>query len=113
MSDYTDGLALVNELNSVIEKLSVSGTQALRYGKEYVQAKNDYYVAKALEVERLHSEGMPATLIPQVVKGHVAKEMFAMDTADVMYTTAKESINVLKLKLKVIEAQIERDWNSR
>lgn len=103
---------LINQMSSLQAQLSNGIKLIGKYGREYCAAERDYVVAKAQETLRLRSEGMPATLITDVVKGKVAKELFKRDTADMMYKTAIENVNALKLQIRVLQAQIDREWGA-
>ena len=55
---------------------------------------------------------MAVTLINQIIYGipEVANKRFKRDVAEAMYNTAQESINVLKLQIRVLEGQLSREW---
>lgn len=106
---------LINELNDMCNKLTVAGGQMQRYGKELAEAERDYKISlrqHALELRASHD--MPVTLINQVVYGipEVADKRFKRDVAESMYKTSQEAINTLKLKIRIIDAQISREWGN-
>ena len=107
------GYDLINELNDLCNKLSVSGAQMKRYGVELAEAERDYKICLRQHALNLRTtKDMPVTLINQVVYGipEVAEKRFKRDVAEAMYETSKESINTLKLKIRVLDAQIAREW---
>lgn len=111
-----DGLDLMNELNDLCIKLTHSGEQMKRYGKELAEAERDYKICLREEALKLRTtKDMPVTLINQVVYGvpEVAEKRFKRDVAETMYKTAQESINTLKLKIRILDAQIQREWGGR
>ena len=106
---------LVNELNDLCNKLTVSGKQMMKYGNALAEAERDYKIKLREEALRLRTDkDMPVTLIQQVVYGipDVAQLRFKRDVAETMYKTAQESINTLKLKIRILDAQISREWGS-
>ena len=104
------GVTLVNELNDLQAQL-VSGVRLMaEYGRSYARAEYDYKVALSKEALRLKAYGMAVTLIDKVIYGNVAKERLKRDTAEVMYKTAIENINATKLRLRLVQAQIEKEW---
>ena len=106
---------LLNELNMLSDKLTISGRQLAKYGNEKAAAERDYKIALRQEALKLRSEkSMPVTLIQQVVYGvpEVADKRYKRDIAETMYDTCKESINVLKLKIRILDAQINREWGN-
>lgn len=105
-----DGVLAINDLNDLTAKLSTAVTLMAKYGKAYAAAERDYKVALSQEALKLRAEDMPVTLIDKVVHGKVADKRFNRDTAEVMYKTAQENINALKLQIRVLEGQIAREW---
>ena len=108
-----DGLDLMNEINDLCTKLTHSGEQMKKYGRELAEAERDYKVCLRQEALKLrNSENMPVTLINQIVYGipEVAELRFKRDLAETMYKVSMESINTLKLKIRVLDAQIQREW---
>lgn len=105
---------LINEINDLCAKLTYSGEQLRRYGKEKAQTECDYKIALNKEALKLRDEGYPITLINIVVYGvpEVANKRFKRDVAAAMYDTSLESINALKLKIRILDAQIQREWHS-
>lgn len=106
---------LINELNGLCQKLSVSGSHMARYGKELAEAERDYKICLRQHALNLRAtQDMPVTLIDKVVYGipEVADKRFKRDVAEAMYKTSMESINTLKLKIRVLDAQISREWGS-
>lgn len=106
---------LINELNDMCNKLTVAGGQMKKYGKELAEAERDYKICLRQHALKLRStQDMPVTLINQVVYGipEVAEKRFKRDVAEAMYKTSQEAINTLKLKIRVLDAQISREWGN-
>lgn len=103
---------LVNRLNDLTYKLTQGIKLMGRYGREFAQAEHDYKIELAKEAMRLRSTDMPVTQINLVIYGsnNVPKLRFKRDEAQVMYETSKENINVLKLQMRLLESQIDREW---
>ena len=57
---------------------------------------------------------MPVTLINQIVYGipEVADKRLQRDVAEATYTANQEHINVTKLKLRILENQLAREWGN-
>ena len=105
---------LINELNDLSVKLSLSGEQFKRYGRERAEAEKEYKITLRQEALKLKADGLPVTLIDKVVYGipEVADKRLKRDISDTMYKAAQESINTLKLKMRILDAQISREWHS-
>ena len=111
-----EGYDLLNEMNELCEKLTIAGTQMKRYGYELAEAERDYKICLREEALRLRStQDMPVTLIQQVVYGipEVANKRFKRDVAEAMYKTSQEAINTLKLKIRILDSQISREWTKK
>lgn len=109
-----DGVDLWNELNDLCTKLSISGKQMQKYGLEKAEAERDYKIALREEALRMRSNGEAIGIIDKTVYGvkEVADKRFKRDVAETMYETSKESINALKLKIRILNEQIQREWGS-
>lgn len=106
---------LVNELLSLSEKLDQGIKRLAQHGRELAEAERDYKILLRQEALKLRAEkGMPVTLISQVIFGvpNVAELRFKRDIASTMYQTAQEYINTTKLKMRVLESQIQREWGN-
>ena len=56
--------------------------------------------------------GTRVTVIPSLVQGYddVNEARMLKDASEALYAAAKESVNVAKLKARIVEAQINREW---
>lgn len=107
---------LLNELNMLTNQLSEAIKIMARYGKEKAEAEKNYKIALRQEALILRSEkDMAVTLIDKVVYGvsDVADKRFKRDVAEAMYETAKENINVLKLKTRILETQLKLEYGEK
>lgn len=104
---------LYNELNQKIKELSISIQSLRKTGTEFAEAEREYKVALRQEALKLRAEkGMPVTLIQQVVYGvpEVANKRFTRDVKEAVYNANQEAINSIKLQIRVIESQLNREW---
>lgn len=107
-----DGLKAINEMNDLVlrmnQAIKIMGDQ----GRKYAQAEKEYRIAemKATLVEK--DKGTPATLIRPIVKGIVAEEKFERDTREALWKTAQENVNAIKLQIRVLDNQIEREYGN-
>lgn len=103
--DYAELWELRQALANALESKRTSGFQL---------AKNNraYKVAKASLILKLRSEGMPVTIINDVVAGDedIADLAFARDCAQVTYDTDQEVINATKKNIGIVQDQINREW---
>lgn len=103
----------LNELNNLCMELSQAIKLMATYGRKLAEAEKNYKISLRQEALKLRSGDMAVTLIDKVVYGvpEVADKRFKRDTAEAMYKTAQENINVLKVRIRVLENQIKLDWS--
>ena len=106
---------LFNDIQQLMKELSTSIKLLRKNGNELAEAEKDYKITLRQEALKLRAEKkMPVTLINQIIYGvpEVAEKRFKRDVAQTMYDTNQEHINVTKLKLRLLEAQLNREWGS-
>ena len=105
---------LMNTLNALNKELSTSIKMLRQHGNELAQAENQYQIIKAQNVLRMKEAGSSMTEINLSIKGQkeVAEAMLKRDIAKVMYEANQEHINTVKLQMRVLDAQINREWHS-
>ena len=86
---------LLNELSNLTKQLSNSLKQLRTNGIKLAEAEKEYKIAVNKKALLLRSEDMPVTLISQVI-----------------YRANQEAINTLKLQIRIIESQIQREYGS-
>lgn len=105
---------LMHQKDRLVKQLNASVRELRHSCEDYAQKEQDYKVLLATEALRLRDNGTPATLVNLVVYGEkqVAKARFERDCALGIYEANKEAINSIKLQLRLIEGQMEREWHS-
>ena len=106
---------LFNQIQDLTNKLNMSIKKLAQYGNELAETERDYKITLRQEALKLRAEkGMPVTLIQQVVYGvpEVANKRFKRDVAEAMRDTARENINVLKLQIRILSEQMQREWGN-
>lgn len=89
-------------------------TEAKQRGIDLTKAEKEYQIAKNTEILLLRAEGTPVTEIQERIRGveKVAEKRQARDIAQVLYDSAKDAINVYKIEVRNLEADLEREWNN-
>ena len=102
---YSELLAKTKQLDKSIYQLRISGT-------EYAAAERDYKVLLRQECLKLRDGGMAIGMIDKTAYGisSVAEARFKRDVCECVYKANLEAINSLKLQLRLIDAQINREW---
>lgn len=105
MDLYEQIQRLMAELDSSIKTLA-------KNGEALAESERLYKMELTKEALRLRASDTPVTLINQVIYGleNVAKLRFERDVNQTNYDANKEHINIVKLKLRILEAQLSREW---
>ena len=107
-----DGLILANDLQGLEKALTGAIHSMAKFGKEYAEKEKAYKVRLMQETLKLRDDGMPVTIIDKVVMGIVADERCERDIAEAYYKTAQENVNAIKLRIRVTNDQINREWSN-
>ncbi len=107
MDLYEQIVELMQQLTASIKKLRTNG-------EKLAEAERDYKITLRKEALKLRAGDMPVTLINQIIYGidEVANKRLKRDIEQANYDANKEYINVTKLKLRILEAQLSREWSA-
>ena len=102
---------LYNTLNSLLEDLQTSVKSLRTTSTEYAEAYKNYRVLLAKKLTQLKAEGMAITLASDIARGdeEIATAKMVEIKKEAIYKANMESINAIKLQIKVIENQITRE----
>ena len=104
---------LIEDIQKLMEELTISIKKLRQTGNALAEAERDYKITLREEALKLKMEkNMPVTLINQIIYGvpEVAEKRFKRDIAETMYLSNQEHINATKLKLRLLEGQLNREW---
>lgn len=103
---------LFNELQLKTKELEVSVKSLRQSGTNYAQAEKDYKVLLRQECLKLRDEGMAIGMIDKTCYGipSVAEARFKRDVAEAIYKANLEAINSIKLQMRIIEGQLNREY---
>lgn len=106
------GQDLMLDLQGKVQLLDKALQQLGKRGRDYAEAEREYRVALAKKIAAERDKGTPVTIISDVCRGsqEIANAKFQRDTAEIVYKSALEAINVYKLQLKLLENQIDREF---
>lgn len=105
---------LYEELKTKIQQLEDSVLKLRTNGTAYAQAEKDYKVLLRQECLKLRDEGMAIGMIDKTCYGipSVAEARFKRDVAEAVYHANQDAINSLKLQIRIIESQINREYST-
>ena len=103
---------LINQLNQKCIDLDNKVANLANLGRSLADAENKYKIALAQESLKLKENKMPVTLIDKVCYGieKVAALRKERDYAEAIYKANLESINSIKLQIRILQAQIDKEW---
>jgi hypothetical protein len=109
MSDYD----LWSEIQTKTRQLDTCIKELRKSGTAYAEAERAYKVKLREHCLRLRSQqDMPVGLIDKTCYGipEVADLRFKRDVTETVYRANLEAINSIKLQLRLLDAQLGREW---
>lgn len=105
---------LWREINTLTNLMERAISELKERGKVYAKAEHDYRVLLSKRLTSLRSEGQAVTHLLDIAKGEpeIARLRMERDIAESLYKTAQEAINVYKVKIRVLENQLSREWGN-
>lgn len=106
---------LYNELESKIQELEISIRSLRKTGSNYAEAERDYKVLLRQEVLKLRDEGQAIGVITLTCYGipSVAEARYKRDVSEAIYKANLEAINSIKLQMRLLENQIQREYGNQ
>lgn len=103
---------LYSELTIKTAALDKCIKQLRQTGTAYAEAERNYKVLLRQECLKLRDEGMAIGMIDKTCYGipSVAEARFQRDVAEAVYKANMEAIASIKLQMRLIENQIQREW---
>lgn len=105
---------LQNELMQKTAYLDNSIKMLRKTGSEYAKAYTEYRIALAKELLLLKNDGYAITLAGDIARGkpEIAHLKFEEISKEAIYKANMESINALKLEIKIIQEQLNKEWTN-
>lgn len=100
-----------NDLERLIADLNVSVRALRTTGEQYAKAYTEYREELSKELLKVREEGIPASMCSDIARGrpHIAKAKFNEICKEAIYKANQESINAIKLEIKILNEQIARE----
>lgn len=108
-----DQYDLWQEISQKTKQLDACVRELRRSGTAYAEAERDYKVKLREWCLRLREQGYAVGIIDKVCYGvqEVAELRFKRDIAETVYKANQEAINSIKLQLRLLDAQLSREWS--
>ena len=96
---------LLELINKKCSELDVAVKSLRKTGQDYAEAYTNYRM-------ELAKEGYAITLAGDIARGkrEIAMLKFKEISTEAIYKANLESINAIKLQIKLLDAQINREW---
>jgi hypothetical protein len=107
-------MELFQEQQALLKQLSTTINELEAHGKALAQREMEYKIVLNQHILALRDEGQAVGIIDKIAYGikEVAQKRLERDIAETMFNVAKEKINGIKLKIRINEEQIKREWNN-
>ena len=104
-------LQKLEELNNLLKKAL---SEYRRRGAEHAKAYKEYRIKVAKKLLELRADGMPVTIAYDIARGDedVANAKEEEIITESLYKSCQEAINVYKLQIKILQAQINNDYGN-
>lgn len=105
---------LVTEIGNKSRMLDVAIAELKMRGQKYAEAEKAYRIALARRILDEREKGTPVTIISDICRGstQIAGLRFERDCAEVVYKSAMEAINSMKLQIRLMDSQLGREWGA-
>lgn len=105
---------LYNELMQKSKELDISIKSLRKTGNDYAEAYTNYRMELAKELLKLKAEGYAITLAGDIARGkpEIAHLKYQEIAKEAIYKANLESINAIKLQIKLIQSQLDKEWSN-
>ena len=103
---------MINELLELNKKLTKSLKELRKNGIKLAECEKLYKIEVNKKALELRSQDIPVTLIQLTIYGYdnISNLRFKRDCAEVIYNANLEAINTLKLQIRILSNQIEKEY---
>jgi hypothetical protein len=105
---------MFQEIQTKCSSLDVAVKQLKNRGVKLAESERDYKIALRSEILKLRDDGQPVTIVLNLAYGTktIAELRMQRDIAEAMYKSALEYINVVKLQIRILENQYDKEWGN-
>jgi hypothetical protein len=105
---------LLEQINKICNELDIAVKSLRKTSQDYAEAYTNYRMELAKELMKLKDEGYAITLAGDIARGKREIAMLKLKeiTSEAIYKANLESINVNKLRAKLLDNQLSREWSS-
>lgn len=109
------GYELLEEIKENVDLLDRAVTEIKARGRNKALKEQAYRVALAQYMTQARANGVPVTVLADLARGdpEIARLRMERDMAQSLYESNNEAIHAIKLKIRVLDAQIGREWGDK
>lgn len=103
-----------HEIQDTLDNAEKSLSEYKKWAKEYSKREHDYRVALSKRLLERRTEGCPATIISDIVRGEedIAKLKQERDLAEGLMKSAEKGTDFYKLTARLMDSQTTREYGS-
>lgn len=105
---------LYEQLDELTDQLMAELEVCKTSSCQYAENEAEYRKALRLAILDERRKGTPVTITSDLCRGRedIAELKKLRDCSEAIYKASQEAINVYKLRIRMVDAQITRIWNS-
>lgn len=105
---------LYGEREQLFDQLMQELEALRRTGQQYAENEAEYRKALRIAILEERSKGTPVTVISDLCRGRedIAEKKQLRDCAEALHKASSEAIMAIKLRIKIVDADIQRTWTS-
>ena len=105
---------LYREIIKSLEELDITISTLSKTGQDYGRAFTNYRIALSEELVKLKQEGYAISLAENIARGkpEIAKLKYEEISKEAIYKANLEKINAIKLRIKVLTNQYDKEWGN-
>ena len=102
------------EIEKAMRDLEKCVSEYKKYNKDYAVKERKYRVLLSQRLTQLRAAGEKVTHLADIARGQedIAELRFDRDIAEGLKKSAEEGINYYKIKIRVLEGQLNREWGA-
>lgn len=102
------------ELGQLQERLDAELVAYRDAGCQLAKNEAKYRMALAMAILKERERGTPVTVISDICRGDpaIANLKLRRDTAEQLRDSSREAINAIKLRIRIVNDQINREWSA-
>lgn len=100
------------EIEQAMIDLETCVSEYKKYNKDYAMKEKKYRILLSQRLTALRAAGEKVTHLADIARGQedIAQLRFDRDIAEGLKKSAEEGINYYKIKIRVLEGQLNREW---